>query len=352
MKTMKKIIAVALLICLLATILPNSVSAAETFGLPCDSTTVNTYYRYWYGGNITNHGTLSNLHNAIDFDCRLGDPIYAVASGTVVETGYQPDGFGYYIILNHGTLYSLYAHLKSAPIKDKGYVAKGTVIGFAGSTGHSTGCHLHLEIYNEKNKSQVTDPLMTYYKSLYNKQLRIGGNSYRANQRQKKDSYAVNYTAWLKNSCIAANGDYVAKLATNGGTYFNWKRNYKFKAAEYAYTYSAINGSYVGQVYRNDVVTVKNVYFNCGYLLISCPWGKGTKDVYVRYEDMFIDAPRYANAYSEKSGSYVGRIYPGDDVRLLEITVDGWAKVLCPWSDKTYGNYNKVVWCHASDLSC
>ncbi len=347
MKIKRTAISIALLICVCVSILPISANAAEEFGLPCDSTTVSTYYRYWNGGNVKNHGVRSNFHNAIDFSCLSGDPIYAVASGTVTEVGYQSNGFGNYCVISHGSLSSLYGHLKFAPLCKKGsYVAKGAIIGYAGSTGNSTGPHLHLEIYNPNNRNQVTDPLMRYYKSLTSKQLKIGGNSYRAN-KGKNDNYATEYTNWLTSKCIAANGDYVAPLLTNNGMYSSWRQSYKFKSAAYSYAYNGINGKYVGKAYPGDMLTVKNVFSKSNYLLVSCPWGKGTKDIYLRYEDTFIDAPRYANAYSNQNSGYVGRIYPGDDVRLLEITANGWCKVLCPWS----GGINRVVWCRATDLS-
>ena len=348
MKAKRTVLSIALLICLCLSLFPSPVSAAEDFGLPCDSTTVSTYYRYWNGGNIKNHGVRSNIHNAIDFSCLSGDPIYAVASGKVTEVGYQSNGFGNYLVISHGSLSSLYGHLKSKPLYAKGdSVSKGTIIGYAGSTGNSTGPHLHFELYNPNNKNEVTDPLMRYYRSLTTQQLKIGGNSYRANKGQN-DSYAQSYTSWLTSSCIAANGDYVAPLATYSGTSFHWDRSYKFKSAAYSNAYSGINGQYVGKAYTGDMLTVKAVYFNAKYLHVSCPWGRnGSKDVFLRYEDTFIDAPRYANAYSSQNGNYIGRIYPGDDLRLLEITIDGWAKVLCPWS----GGINRVVWCLASDLS-
>jgi hypothetical protein len=347
MKATKIIVSIALLICLSVSLLPYSANAADSFGLPCDSTTVTAYYRYWNGGDIKNHGVRSNYHNAIDFGCLSGDPIYAVADGTVSEIGYQSSGFGNYLVISHGTLSSLYGHLKFAPLYQKGdYVTKGTIIGYAGSTGNSSGPHLHFELYNPNNKSQVTDPLMQYYKSLSNQQLRIGGNSYRANKGQN-DSYAKEYTNWLSSRCIAANGDYIAPLSTNAASSNYWTRTYKFKSAKYSFAYSNINGKYIGQAYTGDMLTVKAVYYNSRYLLASCPWGKGTKDIYLRYEDTFISAPRYANAYSSQNGNYVGRIYPGDSVRLLEITSDGWCKVLCPWT----GGINKLVWCRANDLS-
>lgn len=91
----------------------------------------------------------TKMHNGIDFSGPDGTPIKAVARGTVVEIGTNPGaGFGYYVVLQHnGNIQSLYAHLNSPPPVSMGQVvAQKAVIGLMGTTGTSTGTHLHLEL--------------------------------------------------------------------------------------------------------------------------------------------------------------------------------------------------------------
>ncbi len=94
-------------------------------------------------------------HRALDFidtSNRYG-PIMAVDRGVVVSSGYH-SGFGYHLVINHNNGYtSTYAHLNVPAYVPVGYVvSRGEVIGQIGSTGYSTGPHLHLEIkYNGVN---------------------------------------------------------------------------------------------------------------------------------------------------------------------------------------------------------
>lgn len=87
------------------------------------------------------------LHPAIDFAIGYGANIYAANHGTVIFSGYN-SSYGNHIIINHNNgYYSLYAHL-SRSIVSKGLdVQSGTLIGYMGSTGISTGPHLHLEVW-------------------------------------------------------------------------------------------------------------------------------------------------------------------------------------------------------------
>ncbi|MDK8275431.1 M23 family metallopeptidase, partial [Varibaculum cambriense] len=100
--------------------------------------------------------TKKDFHTGIDFIASFGDPIFATLSGKVKDVGYpfpNQDYGGYdtgeanYIVLDHGNgIESAYWHLKSVLVKPGDTVEQGSVIGTAGSTGYSTGCHLHFEI--------------------------------------------------------------------------------------------------------------------------------------------------------------------------------------------------------------
>jgi hypothetical protein len=97
------------------------------------------------GGNTygCNDHTLSDYY-AIDFALPSGTAVSAAASGTISATGFVSD-YGNYVLIDHnGSSYrSLCAHLSSIPVSVGAIVAQGQLIGYSGSTGHSTGPHLH-----------------------------------------------------------------------------------------------------------------------------------------------------------------------------------------------------------------
>jgi murein DD-endopeptidase MepM/ murein hydrolase activator NlpD len=88
------------------------------------------------------------LHKGIDFACRKGEPIYSALSGTVVvsvKSGHG-GGYGHHIIIDHGDKYTLYAHMTDVFYSEGQQVEQGQPIGTCGSTGNSTGPHLHFEV--------------------------------------------------------------------------------------------------------------------------------------------------------------------------------------------------------------
>ncbi|MBR4941311.1 MAG: peptidoglycan DD-metalloendopeptidase family protein, partial [Clostridia bacterium] len=115
---------------------------------------------YWvtseFGGRYHPVTGLWNYHSGIDIGASYGTNVIAVASGRVIQSEYN-DIFGYCIRIDHGDgVISLYGHFKSRPLYSVGdWVSQGATIGYVGSTGMSTGPHLHITIY--KNGEQV-DP--------------------------------------------------------------------------------------------------------------------------------------------------------------------------------------------------
>lgn len=110
------------------------------------------------------HG--KEIHSGMDMACG-NHKIYAVSDGKVKYTGYSRGGYGNYIVIHHninGRKYSsLYGHLAAIYVKQGDIVNKDTVIGLMGSTGASTGTHLHLNIYNgwylqAGESASLTDP--------------------------------------------------------------------------------------------------------------------------------------------------------------------------------------------------
>ncbi len=88
-----------------------------------------------------------SFHSGVDLGAGSGTPIYAVRSGYVTTATYS-DVYGYYVTVNHGDGYSsLSAHMTHYVVSSGEYVEQGQVIGYVGSTGWSTGPHLHLTIY-------------------------------------------------------------------------------------------------------------------------------------------------------------------------------------------------------------
>ncbi len=87
-------------------------------------------------------------HNGLDIDNKTdNDPIYASESGTVLKAGWNNGGYGNRVLIQHaGNQQTNYGHLKKILVKAGDKVQKGDVIGIMGTTGRSTGVHLHFEI--------------------------------------------------------------------------------------------------------------------------------------------------------------------------------------------------------------
>jgi len=87
-------------------------------------------------------------HNGLDLAADYGTPIYSCLSGTVITVGYDGGGWGNYVVVDHGNGFTtLYAHCSSIAVSEGDYVSGGQTIAYMGSTGMSTGSHLHLEVY-------------------------------------------------------------------------------------------------------------------------------------------------------------------------------------------------------------
>ncbi len=86
-------------------------------------------------------------HNGIDIGAGIGSALFAADSGTVVYAGWLNGGYGNFVMIDHGNGFSTwYEHLENVQVNCGDNVFQGSVIGTAGSTGNSTGPHLHFEI--------------------------------------------------------------------------------------------------------------------------------------------------------------------------------------------------------------
>ena len=107
---------------------------------------------------------VNKLHAGTDFAAPGGTPIYAAASGYVQVAGWSSGGYGNYVIIYHGKMsdgnqYStLYGHMRSVATSAGKYVKQGEIIGYVGSTGNSTGNHLHLEVWKGGKKANAVNP--------------------------------------------------------------------------------------------------------------------------------------------------------------------------------------------------
>jgi murein DD-endopeptidase MepM/ murein hydrolase activator NlpD len=103
-------------------------------------------------------------HMGLDFAAPSGTPIYATADGIVKFSGFSTSGYGNHVIINHGFGYeTLYGHMVRVGATQGQQVKRGQVIGYVGSTGKSTGPHLHYEVH--KSGVQL-DPINFFYNDL------------------------------------------------------------------------------------------------------------------------------------------------------------------------------------------
>lgn len=98
------------------------------------------------------------LHAGIDFAKPEGTPITSIGSGTVVAAGWVYSGYGISVVVDHGNGYlTHYAHMSETKVHEGQKVKAGTTLGLEGSTGDSTGPHLHFEVHQGSMWNQI-DP--------------------------------------------------------------------------------------------------------------------------------------------------------------------------------------------------
>lgn len=105
-------------------------------------------YEHPFYGQVTSHygPRWGRIHKGIDIDLNEGDSVVAAFDGVVRMQRYDHGGFGNYVLIRHyNGLETIYAHLSEAWVSRNQFVRAGEVIGLGGSTGRSTGPHLHFE---------------------------------------------------------------------------------------------------------------------------------------------------------------------------------------------------------------
>lgn len=117
---------------------PNPPAKDEGWRTPCSYIMISSAYGYRRSG----------WHNGVDFANNRGTPIYATRSGTVTKAVSLTYSYGNHVVINHGDGFSsLYAHMDYYVVSAGQYVSQGQLIGYMGSTGNSTGNHLHFTIF-------------------------------------------------------------------------------------------------------------------------------------------------------------------------------------------------------------
>lgn len=102
-------------------------------------------------------GSYAHFHTGVDMAAPLGTPVTAAADGVVVAVGHTSVGYGNFVIIAHGGgIATLYGHLLATQVAVGDQVLRGQQIGREGSTGYSTGPHLHFEL---RVNDQVVDPM-------------------------------------------------------------------------------------------------------------------------------------------------------------------------------------------------
>ncbi len=108
---------------------------------------VGTFVWPTTGRQISGYTYNSSIHPAIDIGGSIGNAIYATDSGVIVYAGWSNYGYGFLIVIDHGNGWqSAYAHLSALNVACGQSVFQGSVIGGLGSTGNSSGPHLHFEL--------------------------------------------------------------------------------------------------------------------------------------------------------------------------------------------------------------
>ncbi len=88
----------------------------------------------------------SAYHTGVDLSGSIGEPLYAAGLGTVIFAGWNQYGYGYTVVIAHGTRFTLYGHMETYDVACGQNVSQGQYIGTVGNTGNSTGPHVHFEI--------------------------------------------------------------------------------------------------------------------------------------------------------------------------------------------------------------
>ena len=168
------------------------------------------------------------MHYGIDLGLSVGDTVRAAFSGKVRLTKYERGGYGFYVILRHDNgMETVYGHLSRFLVKPDQRIEAGQPIALGGSTGHSTGPHLHFEtrfmgiainpeaIFDFENQTTHTDTY-TFNKNSYSKSRNYAPKSRKSSSRSYGSTHKVRQGETL-GGIAARYGTTVAKLQRLNG---------------------------------------------------------------------------------------------------------------------------------------
>ncbi|PZO05120.1 MAG: peptidase M23 [Alphaproteobacteria bacterium] len=129
---------------------PGPVTRLIAFSEPVRGYAINSSY----GLRRLADESAARHHDGVDIAAPLGTSVYVASEGVVLRTGYDPDGYGRFIEVQHPNgMTTLYGHLSRVDVASGTAVTNGERIGLVGSTGRSTGPHLHFEV--RRNDRQI-----------------------------------------------------------------------------------------------------------------------------------------------------------------------------------------------------
>ena len=187
------------------------------------------------------------------------------------------------------------------------------------------------------NGNRVANDCTDFYQSVKS------GSTYTIKDIRTKSGYKYNGSSSISGR---VNGDVKVNLSLATKTSYT-TTNFKMKSGVYtnAYTSSTL-ATKTGRIYPGDVITIDRIYSN-GVVRLSCPWDNGSnKIVFARASELKFKATKYIDAFSGVNGSKVGRVYPNDLVTVIAIYSSGWMKCSCPWN----GNGNKTIYIKTSAI--
>jgi len=149
--------------------------------LPAIQPVLNKNLKYMasgYGWRIDPIYHTRRFHAGMDFTAPVGTNVFATGNGVVVSAGWE-QGYGNCVQINHGYGYiTLYGHMSAIKVRNGQTVKRGDIIGLVGSTGKSTGPHLHYEVHF---KGQIMNPQNYYFLDLspkeYDKMVQMSNNA-------------------------------------------------------------------------------------------------------------------------------------------------------------------------------
>ena len=134
----------------------NNAVGNGTVGWPIPDVAVGTSITSPFGMRLHPKKKVYKLHNGIDIGVPNGTKIYSAIDGKVIVNSFDSNGYGWYVVIKNDTYVTLYAHMRQqSSLQVNTNVSRGSFVGYVGSTGSSTGNHLHFTVGKSSSYSNV-----------------------------------------------------------------------------------------------------------------------------------------------------------------------------------------------------